>query len=131
MIPQILVYGVFPMNMTQRFDNQNKIVMITEKALGQVSHIFQTDPNASGKCLRLSVVGGGCSGLSYKIDFGFPNEKDIRQEYEGFSVIIDPKSAIYLKDVEVDFQDGLNGKGFTFKNPNAAGSCGCGESFSV
>lgn len=119
------------MNMAQHVNEPNNIVKITEKALRQVSYIFQTDPNAMGKSLRLSVVGGGCSGLSYKIDFGFPTEKDIRQEYEGFSVIIDPKSAIYLKDVEVDYQDGLNGKGFTFTNPNAAGTCGCGESFSV
>ena len=110
---------------------ENKIVEISSKAQEQVHHVIQTDANSTGKCLRLSVIGGGCSGLSYKIDFDLQKEKDIVQQYPHFQLVIDPKSAIYLKGVTLDFQDGLSGKGFVFSNPEASNTCGCGESFSV
>lgn len=82
--------------------------------------------------LRVGVVGGGCSGLSYKLDFD--NEvKPMDQVFEdnGIKVVTDLKSFLYLVNTELDFSDGLNGKGFYFKNPNASRSCGCGESFAV
>lgn len=82
--------------------------------------------------LRVSVAGGGCSGLSYKLDFD--NElKPGDQEFEdkGLKIILDMKSFLYLAGTELDFSDGLNGKGFNFNNPNASRTCGCGESFSV
>lgn len=82
--------------------------------------------------LRVSVVGGGCSGLSYKLDFD--NEtKPMDQVFEdnGVKVVTDLKSFLYLVNTELDFSDGLNGKGFYFNNPNASRSCGCGESFAV
>ena len=82
--------------------------------------------------LRVGVVGGGCSGLSYKLDFD--NEiKPMDQVFEdnGIKVVTDLKSFLYLVNTELDFSDGLNGKGFYFNNPNASRSCGCGESFNV
>lgn len=82
--------------------------------------------------LRVSVVGGGCSGLSYKMDFD--NErKPMDQEFDDndVKVVTDLKSFLYLVNTTLDFSDGLNGKGFYFSNPNASRSCGCGESFAV
>ena len=88
--------------------------------------------NDSSYFLRVGVVGGGCSGLSYKLDFD--NEvKPMDQVFEdnGMKVVCDLKSFLYLVNTELDFSDGLNGKGFYFSNPNASRSCGCGESFAV
>jgi iron-sulfur cluster assembly protein len=82
--------------------------------------------------LRVGVVGGGCSGLSYKLDFD--NEiKPMDQVFEdkGVKIVTDLKSFLYLVNTELDFSDGLNGKGFYFNNPNASRSCGCGDSFAV
>ena len=108
------------------------IVELTESAKTQVKALLDKenkDPNEFG--LRLAIKGGGCSGLSYDMKFDAIKEKDIIQDQDGFKVFIDPKSAIYLKGMTVDFDDGLTGKGFTFGNPNATNTCGCGESFSV
>jgi iron-sulfur cluster assembly protein len=82
--------------------------------------------------LRVSVVGGGCSGLTYKMDFD-NEQKPMDQVFEdkGLKIVCDLKSFLYLVNTELDFSDGLNGKGFHFKNPNASRSCGCGESFAV
>jgi iron-sulfur cluster assembly protein len=77
------------------------------------------------------VVGGGCSGLSYEMDFSEQRPDDRVIEFEGFRILLDPKSTIYLKGITLDFQDGLQGKGFIFSNPNARNTCGCGESFAV
>ena len=105
------------------------IVIITDKAKSQITSIFQNeDPN---KGLRLSVVGGGCSGLNYKMDFDQSRDTDNVIDVGNIKILIDPKSSIYLKGVVLDYQDGLQGKGFVFKNPNATNTCGCGESFSV
>ena len=82
--------------------------------------------------VRVGVVGGGCSGLSYKLDFD-NEKKPMDQEFEdnGVKVVTDLKSFLYLVNTTLDFSDGLNGKGFYFSNPNASRSCGCGESFAV
>jgi len=82
--------------------------------------------------VRVSVVGGGCSGLSYKLDFD-NEQKPMDQVFEnnGVKVVTDLKSFLYLVNTELDFSDGLNGKGFYFNNPNASRTCGCGESFAV
>jgi len=82
--------------------------------------------------LRVSVVGGGCSGLSYKLDFdneSRPNDQVF--EDKGIKLVTDLKSFLYLMDTTLDFSEGLNGKGFYFNNPNANRTCGCGESFAV
>lgn len=109
--------------------NQEQIVKITDKALKQIQHIFKEQ--GDGRGLRLGVIGGGCSGLSYKIDFDDQKEHDNIIELGEVKVYIDLKSTIYLKGVVLDFKDGLDGKGFVFQNPNATNTCGCGESFSV
>lgn len=109
-----------------------EIVKLTESAKTQVKALLDKeakDPNEFG--LRLAIKGGGCSGLSYNLEFDEIKEKDLIQDQESFKVFIDPKSAIYLKGMTVDFDDGLTGKGFTFTNPNATNTCGCGESFNV
>lgn len=108
-----------------------EIINLTEKAQ---SYLINLLSNQESECagVRVSVIGGGCSGLSYKIDFGQEKVKDRILKFDnGLTVFIDPKSSIYLKGVILDYQDGLNGKGFVFKNPNATNTCGCGESFSV
>lgn len=107
------------------------IISITDKALEQIKNIAKTDNPDGTKGLRLAVTGGGCSGLSYKIEFSDSKEKDNVLDFGGVKVLIDPKSVIYLKGIVLDFKDGLNGKGFVFDNPNAKNTCGCGESFSI
>lgn len=107
------------------------IVKITDKAQDQIRVIFSKDSAAKDEGLRLAVIGGGCSGLQYKIEFSPKKDKDNVLVYDGFEVFIDPKSSIYLKGIVLDFKDGLNGKGFVFDNPNAKNTCGCGESFSI
>ena len=108
-----------------------QIITITDKALDQIKAISQAENPDGTKGLRLAVTGGGCSGLSYKIEFSDKKEKDNVLDFSGVKVLIDPKSVIYLKGIELDFKDGLNGKGFSFDNPNAKNTCGCGESFSI
>lgn len=107
------------------------IINVTENAQKQIHQIFSAENPGPDKGLRLAVIGGGCSGLQYKIEFSDKKEKDNVIKMGEVQVFIDPKSSIYLKDVVLDFQDGLNGKGFVFENPNATNTCGCGESFSV
>ena len=110
---------------------ETEIINLTDKAKSYLNNLVK-DKDEGETAIRVSVIGGGCSGLSYKIDFGEEKEKDRVLNFEnGLKVFIDPKSSIYLKGVTLDYQDGLNGKGFVFKNPNATNTCGCGESFSV
>jgi iron-sulfur cluster assembly protein len=109
----------------------NQIVELTEKAINHIEDIFSKENKGLDYGLRLGVVGGGCSGLNYSIDFGQQKEKDNICEFGTFKVFIDPKSSIYLKGVTLDYKDGLSGKGLVFVNPNAKNTCGCGESFSV
>ena len=106
------------------------IVTITESAKAKVISSME-EP---GDNLRLAVKGGGCSGMSYELFGEAPEdvqEIDTVIPHEGFNVVIDQKSLIYLKGMELDYDGGLQGKGFQFKNPLATSTCGCGESFSV
>lgn len=109
-------------------------IYISDKALLKVRSLMQEAGIADDVSyfLRVGVVGGGCSGLSYKMDFD--NEvKPGDQVFEdkGMRIVTDLKSFLYLVNTELEFSDGLNGKGFFFNNPNASRSCGCGESFAV
>ncbi len=109
------------------------MIYVSDKAKDKVDSLLK-EANIGGDeyFLRVSVVGGGCSGLSYKLDFD--NErKPMDQEFEhnGVKVVTDLKSFLYLVDTTLEFSEGLNGKGFYFNNPNASRSCGCGESFAV
>lgn len=113
-------------------EQNTSIIDITPKALEEIRRIFSSQMDDKKAGLRVGVVGGGCSGLSYKIDFDNKKEKDHVLAFDdGLEVYIDVKSAIYLKGVQLDYQDGLKGKGFVFQNPNATNTCGCGESFSI
>lgn len=109
-------------------------ILISDKARNKVVSLME-DAGIYGDSnyfLRVGVVGGGCSGLSYKMDFD--NEiKPMDQVFEdkGIKIVTDLKSFLYLVNTELEFSDGLNGKGFYFNNPNASRSCGCGESFAV
>lgn len=107
------------------------VVTITERAAREIHEIFGRERPDDGMGLRLGVKGGGCSGLSYLIEFSEPRPNDTVSELGAVRVLIDPKSSIYLKGTVLDFQDGLQGKGFVFRNPNARNTCGCGESFTV
>ena len=109
-------------------------IFISDKAKAKVIKLMEEAGVAGDDShfLRVGVVGGGCSGLSYKLDFD--NEaKPMDQVFEdnGVKVVTDLKSFLYLVNTELEFSDGLNGKGFYFNNPNASRSCGCGESFAV
>ncbi len=112
-------------------DVMENVVTVTDKALEQIRGIYAKENPTPEKGLRLGVVGGGCSGLSYKMDFSEPREKDYVLNFGEVKIFVDPKSAIYLKGIVLDFKDGLQGKGFVFDNPNAKNTCGCGESFTV
>lgn len=107
------------------------IVDLSPKAQEEVLKIFEKDKPRPEQGLRLSVIGGGCSGLSYKMEITDPKEKDNVLTFGAIRIFIDPKSSIYLKGIVLDFKDGLSGKGFVFDNPNAKNTCGCGESFSI
>lgn len=107
------------------------LVEITAKALEHILESYKKEGHGADTGLRLAVAGGGCSGLSYKVEFSKQKEKDNVIELEGIRVFIDPKSGIYLKGLVLDYKDGLNQKGLVFDNPNAKNTCGCGESFSV
>lgn len=109
--------------------DMENLIQLTPKAIIKIKEISQEQADEKG--LRLAVTGGGCSGFSYKMDFDFKKDKDNELFFDGVKVYIDPKSTIYLKGIVLDFQDGLNGKGFVFDNPNAKNTCGCGESFSI
>ena len=108
------------------------MIYISEKAKEKVHQLKRAAGLGADYFLRVSVVGGGCSGLSYKLDFdneSQPNDQVF--EDNGVKLVTDLKSFLYLCDTTLDFSDGLNGKGFHFSNPNASRSCGCGESFAV
>jgi len=107
-------------------------IHVTDKAKERVKALMKESNYDGNYFLRVSVVGGGCSGLSYKMDF----DKELKPadqvfEDNGVKVVTDLKSFLYLVNTTLDFSDGLNGKGFHFNNPNASRTCACGESFAV
>ena len=107
-------------------------IKISEKAARQVKTIMEENQVPEKYGLRVGVKGGGCSGLTYTLGFdGEFGEGDTIIEENGVKLFVDGKSLFYLMGTTLDFSDGLNGRGFIFNNPNAAKTCGCGESFSV
>ena len=109
-------------------------IYVTEKAKARILELLKEDGREDDPSyfLRVSVVGGGCSGLSYKMDFdNVMKPTDQAFEDNGVKVVTDLKSFLYLVNTTLEFSDGLNGKGFYFSNPNASRTCGCGESFAV
>lgn len=108
-----------------------RLIKVTPKAAKKVGTLLAKQGRAQG-VLRVAVVGGGCSGLQYKMDLqDGPASRDILVESAGIRVVVDPKSALYVTGSELDYVDALQDGGFKVKNPNAATSCSCGESFSA
>ena len=105
-------------------------IQMTPQAIAEVKRMIEKDKK-QGMGLRVGVKGGGCSGLSYFLDFDQKKEKDNEFEFDGVKVYVDPKSDLYLSGTTLDYVDTLQEKGFRFVNPNASKTCGCGESFSV
>lgn len=106
------------------------MIQLTPQALKEVKRLL-AEQSRQDLGLRVGVKGGGCSGLSYLLNFDAQHEGDNIFEFEGTRVFVDSKSLLYLEGMTLDFSDSLQGRGFKFVNPNAAKSCGCGESFSV
>jgi iron-sulfur cluster assembly protein len=106
----------------------SRVVELTDSAETEVRRLI-TEEGKPG--LRLAIKGGGCSGLTYEMEFTEEAEGDTIVEFEGFKVFLDRKSTIYLSGVTLDHQAGLDGRGFVFQNPQASNTCGCGESFSL
>jgi len=108
------------------------MITVTEKAKDKAVELMKAENLPGDAFIRVGVEGGGCSGLSYKLSFDVAlQEGDKVFEDKGIRVVCDRKSFLYLVGTELDFSDGLNGKGFQFHNPNASRTCGCGESFAV
>lgn len=109
------------------------MVTLTEKAKQKLLELKTEEGLTDDHFLRVEVIGGGCSGLSYKFDFDNTIDENTDRIFDndGVEVVTNVKSLLYIMDTELDYSDGLNGKGFQFNNPNATRSCGCGSSFSV
>ncbi len=108
------------------------MISVTEKAKDKIIELRQKDGFNQEHNIRVAVKGGGCSGLMYDLAFdGSVKPGDEVFEDKGIKILVDKKSLLYLLGTELDFSDGLNGKGFQFINPNANRTCGCGESFAV
>lgn len=108
------------------------MITVTPKAAAEIKKIMEQENLGQGVALRVGVKGGGCSGLSYIINIEKePRPDDNVFESNGIKIFLDSKSALYLKGTKLDFSDGLNGTGFSFNNPNAQRTCGCGSSFSA
>ncbi|MBN7812509.1 iron-sulfur cluster assembly accessory protein [Algoriphagus sp. H41] len=108
------------------------MIIVSDKAKERILELRQEEGRSENENIRVSVKGGGCSGLMY--DLGFDAnivETDHVFEDKGVKILVDRKSLLYLAGTTLEFTDGLNGKGFQFINPNASRTCGCGESFSV
>ncbi len=105
-------------------------VSLTQSAVEEIKKLMNDETNHD-KYLRIGVKGGGCSGMSYLLGFENKTEKDEAYEINGISCIINPAHLIYLNNMEINWEGGLNARGFTFNNPNANSTCGCGSSFGV
>ena len=108
------------------------MITVSENAKARALELFKAENRPEDSFIRVGVEGGGCSGLSYKLEFDNV-KKEGDQEFvdKGIKIVVDKKSFLYLIGTELDFTGGLNGKGFVFINPNASRTCGCGESFSI
>jgi iron-sulfur cluster assembly accessory protein len=106
-------------------------VTLTNTAVEEITRLMNAEGFDSTQQLRIGVKGGGCSGMTYVLGFDAKTEKDESFEINGIACIMEKSHGIYLMGMEVDWQGGLNSRGFTFNNPNASKTCGCGTSFAV
>ncbi len=108
------------------------MITVSESAKEEVLRLIKEDNLPANSFIRVGVKGGGCSGLSYEMDFDVEaKEEDKVFEDKGVKIVVDKKSFLYLIGTELEYSGGLNGSGFVFHNPNASRTCGCGESFSI
>lgn len=108
------------------------MINVSDKAKERIAELRKQEGYSGDSNIRVSVKGGGCSGLMYDLSFDETvKEEDQVYEDKGVKILVDKKSLLYLLGTTLDFSDGLNGKGFRFVNPNASRTCGCGESFAV
>lgn len=106
-------------------------LLLSPRAVEEVKKIMTTKDIPEGYGLRVGVRGGGCSGMSYILGFDKEREHDARFDYEGIPLYIDKRHGLYLMGTTIDYHDGLDARGFTFDNPNATQTCGCGSSFAA
>ncbi|OYU55154.1 MAG: iron-sulfur cluster assembly accessory protein [Chitinophagaceae bacterium BSSC1] len=106
-------------------------VKLTSGAIEELKRLMNEPDFDHTQRLRVGVKGGGCSGMTYVLGFDQPTEEDERFEIEGIACVMNKSHQLYLYGMEVDWQGGLNSRGFTFSNPNASSTCGCGTSFAV
>ena len=123
--------GPAGLEVPESVDYEGPPVVLTERAADQVRKIRQQESLDEQLCLRVAVEGGGCSGLSYKLGFDRRSDDDEVLVSQGVEIIVDPKHMMYLKGISIDYPDGLDARGFTFDNPNAEETCGCGSSFAT
>ena len=109
----------------------NTPVTLTDGAINELNRIKSEPGFDNSQLLRLGVKGGGCSGMTYVLGFDKKTENDLEFDIEGISCIMNKSHELYLSGMEVDWVNGLNNRGFTFQNPNASKTCGCGTSFAV
>lgn len=119
------------MNTNGATETQTLPINLSERAVEEVKNIIVSKNVPKEYSLRLGVKGGGCSGLSYLLGFDKKREFDDEYHIGGLSVVVDKRHLMYIMGMNVDFQEGLNARGFTFQNPNAKSTCGCGSSFSA
>jgi iron-sulfur cluster assembly protein len=123
------------MRLTIDFYNMQEVINIpvslTPSAIEELKNIRIQENIPAEKLLRIGAKGGGCSGLTYVLDFDEKQTFDEEYEVDGLKLIVDQRHALYLQGMEVDYQNGLNDRGFIFNNPNASSTCGCGTSFAV
>lgn len=106
-------------------------VSLTASAITELRRLMNEDGFDTTQCLRVGVKGGGCSGMTYVLGFDKPEPEDQTFEIEGIACVMNKSHGLYLYGMEIDWQGGLNSRGFTFNNPNASKTCGCGTSFAV
>lgn len=125
----------FPTNDSDSFDMAATAAMapihISERAAQAIKEILTSKPIPAGYALRVGVRGGGCSGMSYILGFDKKRDHDAEFDVDGVTVYMDKRHGLYLMGTTVDYHDGLDARGFTFDNPNATQTCGCGSSFAA
>ena len=112
-------------------DTATTIVTLTPKAQEMVRHFLAEEQDPTGKVLRIGVTSGGCSGFSYDIAIDVRKDDDVTQSFDGFDLVVSPVAVPFLQNVVVDYVDTVGQAGFTFSNPQAKSTCGCGNSFTV
>ncbi len=106
-------------------------ITFSERALAELRKLQSTEATADKPYLRVGVKGGGCSGLSYVLEYDAATPADQHFTIGGVEIVLDPRHELYLHGMHIEFEDGLNARGFVFQNPNAKSTCGCGTSFSA